>query len=214
MRLFFYILVCCLLMINLIAQDTLYLKSGEFITTKILEISPTHVSYKSFDNLDSPIYKLFPNQITKIKYQNGVVELFKNKELLEAYKDNLSKRDTSKITVLKSTTYYKGFPVSNKGILKLILAYPESETKTVLLKEHKQLRRNNRNRITWLSIGIYSSAMIPFFMYLSGNNHEGDYYTMLGSGFAYSFTFIGVSQICNYRYHKKKKHIIATYNNF
>ncbi len=214
MRLFFYILVFCLLILNLKAQDTLYLKSGEFIATKILEISPTQVSYKKFDTLDDSICKLFPYQITKIKYQNGAVELFKNKELLDAYKDNLYKTDLSKITILKGTTYYKGFPISNKGILKLILAHPESETKTLLLKEHKQLRRNNRNRITWLSIGIYSSAMIPFFMYLSGSNHGGDYSIMLGSSFAYSFTFIGISQICNYRYHKKKKHIIATYNNF
>jgi hypothetical protein len=214
MRLFFYILVCCLLILNLKAQDTLYLKSGEFVSTKILEISPTQVSYKKFDNMDGPIYKLIPYQITKIKYQNGVVEFFKDKELLEVYKDNQSITDNTKITVLKGTTYYKGFPISNKGILKLILAYPKSETKTLLLKEHKQLRRNNRNRITWLSIGIYSSAMIPFFMYLSSSNHGGDYYTMLGSGFAYSFTFVGISQICNYRYHKKKKHIIATYNNF
>lgn len=214
MRLFLYILVCCLLMLNSLAQDTLCLKSGEFIATKIIEISPSYVSYKKIDNLDGPIYKLFPYQITKIKYQNGVVEFFKNKELPEAYKDNQSKIDTSKILVLKAGTYYKGLPISNKGILKLILAYPESETKTLLLKEHKQLRRNNRNRITWLSIGIYSTAMIPFFIFLSDGNQGNDTNVMLGSGFAYSFTFIGISQIFNYKYHKKKKHIIATYNNF
>lgn len=213
MRLFLYILVCCLLMLNLVAQDTLYLKSGEFIATKILEISPTYVSYKKLDNLDGPIYRLFPYLVTKIKYQNGSVEFFKNQELPEDFKDNQSKIDTSKITVLKGGTYYKGFPISNKGILELIKERPSSETRTLLLKEHKQLRRRNRNRITWLSIGITNSVFIPFAIFLNGGLGNGDN-SMIYSGIGYSITFIGISQICNYRYHKKKKHIIVTYNNF
>jgi hypothetical protein len=214
MRILLLVLVCYLLALNAVGQDTLYLKSGEFIPTTILEISPSTVSYKRLDNIDGPIYKLFLYQITKIKYQNGKIEFFKNEEPLGVLNDSQSKIDTSKIMILKTGIFYKGLPITNKGILKLIWMHPESETKTLMLREHKQLRRNNRNRILWLSFGISSSAMIPFYMYLARDSRNSDYNTTLGSAFVYSFVFTGISQICNYRYHKKKKHIIATYNNF
>lgn len=122
--------------------------------------------------------------------------------------------DTSKIYVKGPDMIYKGAKIGNKPLLNLVRQYPFPETKNNLLHSHKQLRRNNAMRIIF---GIYSAptALLGVALLASGNNPSESLSTFAGLVFmSTSITTISISQICNYRYHKKKKHIIATYNQF
>lgn len=124
--------------------------------------------------------------------------------------------DTSKIYVKGPDMMYKGVKIGNKPLLNLVRQYPFLETKNNLLHSHKKLRRNNAMRIIF---GIYSAPTALLGVALlasgSGNNPSESLSTFTGLVFmSTSITTISISQICNYRYHKRKKHIIATYNQF
>lgn len=58
------------------AQDLITRKTGEDIQAKVLEISPTEVKYKRFDNQSGPTYILPVADILIIRYENGTKDLF------------------------------------------------------------------------------------------------------------------------------------------
>ena len=61
---------------NCSAQDTLYKRNGEILSTKILEISSTEIKYKRFNLQDGPLFISDKNEIRKIKYFNGTIDSF------------------------------------------------------------------------------------------------------------------------------------------
>lgn len=72
-------LVLILMCLNFVvkAQDTLTLKSGAKIPAKVLEVNPTSVKYKHFNNITGPDYVEDKANILTIKYGNGSVDSFK-----------------------------------------------------------------------------------------------------------------------------------------
>ncbi|OUJ75927.1 hypothetical protein [Hymenobacter crusticola] len=57
------------------AQDLLTKTNGEELLVKVLEITPTEVSYKRADNLDGPLIKVRRNDVFMIRYANGTKEV-------------------------------------------------------------------------------------------------------------------------------------------
>ena len=53
------------------SQDTLYLKSGQKIASKVLEVRPTEIKYKKADNPDGPTFVTNASDINIVRYQNG-----------------------------------------------------------------------------------------------------------------------------------------------
>jgi len=62
--------------LNANAQDFITLRNGEVITAKVIEISPTEIRYKSFDNLDGPTRIIPIKEVFAINYANGTREVF------------------------------------------------------------------------------------------------------------------------------------------
>lgn len=60
---------------SLAAQDLIVLKNGEMIEAKVIEISPTEIRYKRFDNLDGPTIVIPASSVLSIKYENGTSEI-------------------------------------------------------------------------------------------------------------------------------------------
>jgi hypothetical protein len=58
------------------SQDLITLKSGEQIRSKILEISPTDIRYKKFDNQSGPVYVVVKSDVADILYENGTRDVF------------------------------------------------------------------------------------------------------------------------------------------
>ena len=67
-----------LFVITAVAQDIIYLKDGKTIKVKIVEINTREIKYKQIQNEDGPIYLIYKNEVSKIKYQNGSIDEFKN----------------------------------------------------------------------------------------------------------------------------------------
>lgn len=51
--------------------DLIYQTNGLIIQAKIMEVSPTEIIYKKWNNLDGPIFRISRNDVKKIKYSNG-----------------------------------------------------------------------------------------------------------------------------------------------
>lgn len=63
------------------SQDFLTLKSGEEIKVKIIELTPTEVKYKRFNNLDGPLVTISKADVFMIKYENGDKEIMTEKNV-------------------------------------------------------------------------------------------------------------------------------------
>lgn len=59
------------------SQDTLFMKDGTKISTKILEVTPTEVKYKKTENPDGPTFISPGSDIGLIKYKNGSIDTIK-----------------------------------------------------------------------------------------------------------------------------------------
>ena len=64
--------------INSSAQDIITTKDGTDIQAKILEVTPTEVKYKKYNNLDGPIFTIIKTDILIVRYENGENEVFNN----------------------------------------------------------------------------------------------------------------------------------------
>ena len=53
------------------AQDVIHTKGGKSIKTKVLEITDENVSYKMYDNLEGPAFKMASELIDRIEFENG-----------------------------------------------------------------------------------------------------------------------------------------------
>lgn len=69
-------LLCLLLSVTAYAQDTLVLRNGREHVVKVLEINPSEVVYKRFDNLEGPTIIVLKAEVASIVYANGTREEF------------------------------------------------------------------------------------------------------------------------------------------
>ena len=76
----FNILIAIVLLnvFNSIGQDIITKKSGEDITSKVIEITLNEVKFKKWDNQDGPLISISKSDILMIRYQNGTKDLFNN----------------------------------------------------------------------------------------------------------------------------------------
>jgi len=58
------------------SQDIIITREGKKIESKVLEINENDIRYKSFENLDGPIYTMRKSDIATIMYANGQVDVF------------------------------------------------------------------------------------------------------------------------------------------
>lgn len=57
------------------AQDTLLDMQANESIVKVLEILPTEIKYKKWENIDGPIYSINKSEVFRIKYKNGTSEI-------------------------------------------------------------------------------------------------------------------------------------------
>lgn len=111
----FFLLFGCLLISNIsvVAQDVIYKNDRTEIKSKVIEISPTTIKYKNFNNLsDSTIYSIPIIDVFMIIYENGEKEVFKhtsnNNQTQDKVNNNSSStvtKDKIKINIIDKRTY-------------------------------------------------------------------------------------------------------------
>ena len=58
------------------AQDVITTRRMEEIQAKVLEVSPSHVRYKRYSNLEGPTYTIYTSDLIMIRYENGEEDIF------------------------------------------------------------------------------------------------------------------------------------------
>ncbi|WP_303309959.1 hypothetical protein [Hymenobacter sp. BT730] len=57
------------------AQDLLVKQNGEEVQVKVMEITPTLITYKRFDNPEGPLISVYKSEVFMIRYANGSKEI-------------------------------------------------------------------------------------------------------------------------------------------
>jgi len=76
-----YLLLPAFLMLlssDVFSQDKIYLKNGENINVKILEVNLDDLKYKKFSNQEGPLYTIIKSDIHMVIYENGETDIFKS----------------------------------------------------------------------------------------------------------------------------------------
>ncbi|MGK7389995.1 MAG: hypothetical protein ACNS60_06580 [Candidatus Cyclobacteriaceae bacterium M2_1C_046] len=109
-RLITVIFILIISAIPALAQDLIVKKGGEIVQSRVIEVGIDEITYKRYDNLSGPIYKILKSSVYSIRYENGIVEMFddeqpsgddeyseRNKEIIARVDDpvylNLSEED-------------------------------------------------------------------------------------------------------------------------
>jgi len=74
-------------------QDSLVYKNGDELKVKVIEITSLEVRFKKYDNIYGPLYTILKTELTMIKYENGIKDLF----LEQVETKNLSSNNAPKI---------------------------------------------------------------------------------------------------------------------
>lgn len=70
-------LICTVVLgITMNAQDVITFRNGNELKVKVLEVAPTEVKYKKFDNPEGPTYSDLKSSIFMIKYEGGIKDVF------------------------------------------------------------------------------------------------------------------------------------------
>jgi|AntAceMinimDraft_16_1070373.scaffolds.fasta_scaffold09155_2 hypothetical protein len=68
--------IACFTFINgLFAQDIIYKKDKTEIQAKVLEIGVSEIKYKDYDNLNGPTIAIRKDEVIRIKYENGKIQV-------------------------------------------------------------------------------------------------------------------------------------------
>ena len=120
--------------INLFAQDIITLTNGDEIKAQVIEINITEISYKKFENLQGPTYKVLKSEVFKIKYPNG------NQDIITSLENNSARVNITKDNKLKFNDRFR-FYMDN-------VPYSFSEVETLM----KQ--KNNAKAIDLFRSGV------------------------------------------------------------
>ncbi len=61
---------------QIFAQDLITLKDGTDIQAKVLEITPTELKYKKYNNQEGPTFTILKKEILMVRYENGEKDVF------------------------------------------------------------------------------------------------------------------------------------------
>lgn len=217
------IIIFCFVQYLINAQDTIFKRSGEIISVKVIEVNIKEISYKRFDIADGPLFVINKDDIEKIKYQNGFIDAFivsKKSAPLPIYSNpNFAFVENNKIfqDYRKGKYVYHGRTISDRKALSLAyqrnLVWNDSE-----IKSH--ITASKSNNALQKSIGISGAVLGGLGCYgsliaatTSSSTNDG---IIIGTVGIASAAIIVVSQVLAYQFKLRRlKHankVVDLYN--
>ncbi len=77
-----WLIIFLVLSAKCFGQDTLFFRNGDKIASKIEQISQEEIKYYRFNNLNGPVYSISKEDVTKIRYKNGVIDYFNPAQII------------------------------------------------------------------------------------------------------------------------------------
>lgn len=66
----------CMVSGTISAQDYIHTYDSAPIKAKVLEIGDDYIYYRTWDNLEGPLYNISPSKVMKITFENGSEKSF------------------------------------------------------------------------------------------------------------------------------------------
>lgn len=158
------IFILCFVQLYLNAQDSIYMRIGDVVPAKILEIGIKEISYKRADLLDGPLYIISKNDIVKIKYVTGIVEKYDiikdapKKQQVVFVNPTYIPQDNNQIrsSLRRGIYQYQGHQLSDRNVLHMVI------DKNSIWKNHEielNIIESKRNKTLQYVIG-YTGAVV------------------------------------------------------
>jgi len=97
------------------AQDVLTKKTGEEIQSKVIEITTTEITYKIFEDLNSPLLTILKSEVLMIRYENGTKDVFTDEKKIETA--SFTNGDPFAQGQSDASKYYKEYKIAGTGTL-------------------------------------------------------------------------------------------------
>ncbi|MCL2411327.1 MAG: hypothetical protein FWC97_06755 [Treponema sp.] len=73
-------------------QDLIFLRNGDLIEGRVVEISSTEIRYRRIDFLDGPVFVISVADILTIRFEDGIVQIFNEAPIAEQPRTQTSRR--------------------------------------------------------------------------------------------------------------------------
>jgi len=114
---FYFLIIVLAFVVNTgTAQDIIFLRNGDEIKAKVLEVSSDIVKYKKTENINGPTYSTLKSEIFMIKYENGTKEMFEMEKSNNTILTNQSSEDIKKEEAIKRVEKYVRSKVADQII--------------------------------------------------------------------------------------------------
>lgn len=91
--------ICC-------AQDIIFLRNGEEIESKVIEVLPDLIKYNKWTNQNGPLYSIDKSEVFMIKYPDGSKDVFERTNETKESNSNITLDDVKKDEALKNVRAY------------------------------------------------------------------------------------------------------------
>jgi hypothetical protein len=158
------ILFFTIIQLALNAQDTIYKRTGEVLSTKILEINLKDVSYKRHDLMDGPLFILNKTEIWKIKYFNGTIDFFdqvkEDKPVLIASQalpySSTKEFNEIQLSYRRGKYIYQGRTISDRSVLFIT----ENRNQALKSKELEYaIQQSRQNKVLQYTVGFGGAGL-------------------------------------------------------
>ncbi|MDR1155238.1 MAG: hypothetical protein LBL04_11055 [Bacteroidales bacterium] len=93
---------------SILAQDIIVRKDGSEVQAKVLEVTPDQIKYQRSDNPDGPAYTENKNRLLKIKYANGLEDVFVKESIPQVWQPPVKKVRKVRYSGLVEVSPYVG----------------------------------------------------------------------------------------------------------
>lgn len=208
------LLISCLMVYLLPAQDTIRFTNGEMKSVKVNEVGVNEVKFNRFDLQDGPTYVVNKSDVFLIKYSNGQIDTFKvNKQSTTVV---LSEPVRNSVPINEQVQFNKGSVskdsklLRSKDFIDLINNHPDEKERTnmlVLLSE-SNAHRTKQHQFGFIGAGLAISTF--FVCTASGDGGIIAVGVLVGTGIMISSQVI--SKINKSKRLKKLKDAVDLYN--
>ncbi len=142
--------------LKLTAQDTIRFTDGRATAVKVNEITDVEIKYNRWDNITGPVYIVPTNEVSYIRYVNGMKDTFAiaqpkaNEPVLEtpAYVDFVPKdAGIQKIQIVgKKKLFYDHRKLSDNALFGVVKKHPDQGVQNLMIKEFSKVSTYKHNR--------------------------------------------------------------------
>lgn len=226
MKTIFFVLFILFRINSIFSQDTIRFLNNTIKVVKVTEINIDAIKYKRFDNLEGPLYVSSKSEIESIKFSNGLIETFKSEEAkpqtvvtaTTSVSPTVTNQNTSfeKIVIIdKTKLMHFGKPMGESRLLRVINNYPESEKKTLMMKEYTNMKSFKKKQYLFGFIGLGAGVGLAYIGMMASliSSDSTPIAVGLAGGVSIGVTGAIIAHTNKQKRLKKKIEIATIYNN-